>query len=349
MKRTLGELAELVSGEVRGDRTRTVQQVRTLSEATEDDLSFLSQARYLDDALASRAGALLARAEAADKLPQDLILVENPSLALSQVLSHFAPQSKHAPGVDASAVVADSASVHPSAAVGPFCVIGSGSEIGAGASIDAHVVIGEQCRVGPDCRLYSNVVLYDRSVLGSRCILHAGVIIGGDGFGYATAKGEHHKLEHLGRAVLGDDVEVGANSTIDRAVLGDTKIGDGTKIDNLVMVAHSVEVGRGCLLVAQAGLAGSARLGDGVVVAGQSGIIGHVKIGDGVVVATKSAVLGPVEEGRHVAGIPATDLADWRRQQAVIRRLPDLRSRLLRLERAADERLADERLAGEEE
>lgn len=325
----------MVSGEVRGDPARVVRRVRTLSEAGDEDLSFLTQARYLETATASAAGALLASPDAADKLPQDLILVEDPSLALCKILASFAPEAERAAGAHATAFVAEGAKVDPSASIGPFCVVGRGSEIEAGAVLEAQVFVGEDCRVGSGSRLYPQVTVYDRSVIGLRCRLHAGVVIGGDGFGYATEGGTHHRLEHLGRAVLGDDVEVGANSTIDRGVLGDTKIGDGTKIDNLVMVAHNVEVGRGCLLVAQAGLAGSARLGDGVVVAAQSGIIGHVKIGDGVVVATKSAVLGPVEDGQRVAGIPATDLADWRRQQAVVKRLPQIRSRLLRLEWAA--------------
>jgi len=337
LKSTLGELAELVSGEVRGDPTRTLDGVRTLSEATSDHLSFLSDPRYIDEALASSAGALLATAEMAERLAQDLILVGHVPLALSRILAALTPGDGATPGVHATASVAEGARVSPTASVGPFCIVGTGSEIGEGALLESHVVVGEDCLVGAGSRLHPQVVLYRGSVLGERCILHAGVVIGGDGFGYATAEGTHHKLEHLGRAVLGDDVEVGAGSTVDRGVLGDTKIGDGTKIDNLVMVAHNVEVGRGCLLVAQAGLAGSARLGDGVVVAGQSGIIGHVKIGDGVVVATKSAVLAAVEAGKQVAGIPATDLADWRRQQAIMRRLPDLRSRLLRLERATGE------------
>jgi len=168
------------------------------------------------------------------------------------------------------------------------------------------------------------------------------VVVGADGFGFATSGGEHHKLQHLGRAVIEDDVEIGANSAIDRGLLGDTRIGAGSKIDDLVMVAHNVQLGRGCLLVAQAGIAGSARLGDGVTVAGQSGIIGHVEIGDGVVVATKSAVLGSVASGRKVAGIPATDHAQWRRQQALVRRLGKMRSRLLELERTVGGRQSEE-------
>lgn len=342
MKRTLGELADLVGGEVRGNAARTVSGVRTLAEAKENDLSYLSQPKYLDAALGSAAGAILASPAVTDKLSQDLVLVAEPARALCRILPLFAPPRERDPVVHQTAVVAPTAVVDPTAFIGPQCVVGEGSEIGPGVELEASVSIGRDCRVGSGCRLHPRVVLYDRSVLGARCILHSGVVVGGDGFGYASDETGHHKMEHLGRAVLGDDVEVGANSTIDRGVLGDTTIGSGTKIDNLVMVAHNVEVGRGCLLVAQSGIAGSARLGDGVVVAGQSGIIGHVKIGDGVIVATKSAVLGPVEEGEQVAGIPATDLKGWRRQQAIIRKLPDMRSRLLRLERGAVDRGGNE-------
>jgi UDP-3-O-[3-hydroxymyristoyl] glucosamine N-acyltransferase len=316
--------------------------VRTLSEAEEGDLSFLTHARYLPAARASRAGALLVAPGAAGSLSQDLILVAEPSLALAQLLEVFAPPSPSRPGVHATAVVAPGAVVDPRATIGPFSVVGEGSVIGSGTVLESHVAIGDDCEIGPDCRLYSHVTLYARSILGARCILHAGVVVGGDGFGYATTDSGHRKLLHLGRTVLEDDVEVGSNSTIDRGLLGDTRIGAGTKIDNLVMVAHNVDVGPGCLLVAQAGIAGSASLGKGVIVAGQSGIIGHVKIGDGVTVATKSAVLGPVEAGQQVAGIPATELSKWRRQQALVRRLAEFRRRILRLERGAGDGPSEE-------
>ena len=321
MESTLGGLADLLGGEVRGDPARVVRRVCTLEDAGPDDLSFLTLPKYLDAAAASRAGALLASSKMASRLPQDLLIVADPHLALAEVLKLFAPSAAGVAGVHPSAVVAASAVIADTATIGPLCVVGDRAEIGEGSRLGAHVVVGEDCRVGGDCMIHSQVTLYARSVIGARCILHSGVVIGGDGYGFATSGGEHHKLEHLGRTVLEDDVEIGANSTVDRGLLGDTRIGAGTKIDDLVMVAHNVQVGRGCLLVAQAGLAGSAQLGDGVVVAAQSGIIGHVEIGDGVVVATKSAVLKPVAKGRQVAGIPAIDLPKWRRQQALAGRL----------------------------
>lgn len=350
MRRTLSSLAELLGGTVRGDGAREVCRLSTLEDAGPEDLSFLHGSRYLEQAARSAAGALLVAPAVVDKLPQDLIVVEDPYLGLARLLSSFDRRRERAAGRHPTAEVAASAEVDSSARLGPFAVVGRGARIGAGASIGAHCVIGDDCRVGRDTVLHARVTLYAESVVGERCILHSGVVIGGDGFGFATAAGEHHKLEHLGRAVLEDDVEVGANSAIDRGLLGETRIGAGSKIDDLVMVGHNVRIGRGCLLVAQAGIAGSAQLGDGVVVAGQSGIIGHVKVGDGVVVATKSAVLKPVADGEQVAGIPATSLSKWRRQQALIGRLADLRSRLLRLERESRQAVADSggRLDGEE-
>ncbi len=332
MAETLASLAELVGGEARGDPARILRRVRALDAATAEDLSFLTNRRYLDQARSSKAGALLV-GEGVEGLPQDLLVAAEPYLALARILNRFTPDPEQPQGVHSSAVVSESAAISTSASIGPYCVIGERVSVGEGTRIGAHCVLGDDVVVGSGCTLHPRVTLYARSEVGARCILHSGVVVGADGYGFATSGGAHHKLPHIGRAVLEDDVEVGANSTIDRALLGETRVGAGTKIDDLVMVAHNVQVGRGCLLVAQAGIAGSARLGDFVTVAGQSGIIGHVEVGDGVVVATKSAVLQGVDKGRQVAGIPAVDLPQWRRQQALIRRLGDLRARLLRLER----------------
>lgn len=342
MAHTLGGLAELLDGRVQGDPARVVRRISTLQDAAAEDLSFLTHPRYIEAARASRAGAILCTAEAAAKLSVDALVVADPQRSLARLLSLFAPPREVRRGVHPSAVVAPSARVDAAATVGPLCVVGERSVIGEGARLEAHVVVAEDCDVGAGSVLHPHVTLYARSVVGARCILHSGVVIGGDGFGFATSDGVHHKLEHLGRTVLEDDVEVGASSAVDRGLLGDTRIGAGTKIDDLVMVAHNVQIGRRCLLVAQVGIAGSTRLGDDVTVAGQSGIIGHVEIGDRVVVATKSAVLGSVDSGRRVAGIPAIDLPKWRRQQALVGRLGDLRSRLLRLERGLAERESEE-------
>jgi len=224
-------------------------------------------------------------------------------------------------------------------------VIGAGSRIESGVVVGAHTVLGRDCRLGEETWLHPHVVLYDGTELGRRCIVHSGVVLGADGFRYSFAGGVHRKVPQVGRVVLGDDVEVGANSAIDRAGLGATRVGDGTKIDNLVQVAHNVEVGRAALLCGQAGIAGSARLGDGVVLAGQVGVSDHVTLGDGVQVAAKSAVLSDLEPGLRAAGIPAGPMREWRRQVVRVQRLEALEHRV----RILEARVADHRSKEQEE
>ncbi|MEJ2086017.1 MAG: UDP-3-O-(3-hydroxymyristoyl)glucosamine N-acyltransferase [Acidobacteriota bacterium] len=290
-------------------------------------------------ARASGAGVLLV-AKALEGWDRDFLVVDNPYLALSRILEHLHPESSAATGVHETAVVAQTAVVDASASVGPFSVIGASSRIDRGVSVASHVVIGRECEIGADSVLNPGVVLYDRTRIGARCILHAGVVVGSDGFGYAQDEGRHVKLRHLGKVVVEDDVEIGANSTIDRALLDETRIGAGSKIDNLVQVAHNVRLGKACILVSQSGIAGSTRLGDGVILAGQAGVSGHKVLGDGVQVAAKSAVFKSIEPGRKVAGIPAIDAAAWRRQQAIAARLVEIRKRLINLEKRI-ERLVD--------
>lgn len=328
----LSELAALVGGSVTGDGQRTVVAVRPLESAGPNDLSFLSNPRYKEDARNSAAGALLVSAPV-DGFDRDFLIVENPYLALAKLLDVLYPASEMVPGIDPTAVVAESADIDPTASIGPFSVVGPFCNVGPRVQIAPHVVIGADCQIGADSVLNPRVVLYERTEIGERCIFHAGVVLGSDGFGFAQSEGEHRKLKHIGRVVVEDDVEIGANTTVDRALLDETRIGAGSKIDNLVQVAHNVRLGRGCLLVSQSGISGSTRLGDGVVLAGQSGISGHKVLGDGVQVAAKSAVFKSVEAGKTVAGIPAIDAASWRRQQAIVSKLDGLRKRLIALEK----------------
>lgn len=345
----LGELAEKVGGEVRGDAERRIEGVRALPEAGPEHLSLLTDPRYRDEARESRAGALLiARGPRGEKLVHELrpgsesgtgpslLIVERPSLALSRILPLFHPERRPAPGIDPTAVVDPQAEVDPSAHVGPYAVVGAGTRLAVEVVVEAHVAIGRDCRVGEGTWLHPHAVLYDGTELGRRCIVHAGSVLGADGFGYANVGGVHHKVPQVGRVSLGDDVEVGALSAVDRGALGVTRVGDGTKIDNLVQVAHNVEVGRAALLCGQAGIAGSTRLGDGVVLAGQAGVTDHLRLGDGVQVAAKSAVFGDVEPGLRVAGIPAAPLHEWRRQVVRVSHLDDLQRRVRELERRID-------------
>ena len=342
----LGELAERVGGTVRGDPEVRIAGLGTLDRAGPEDLSFLTragaarsaaaQAEYRRRAERSAAAALLVPPEI-EVANRPLLVAADPSLALARLIALFYPAEPPAAGIHPTAVVATGCEIDPAAHVGPYAVIGAGSRIGAGAALHAHVVLGRECRVGAEAILYPHVVLYDRCEVAERSILHSGVIIGADGFGFATSGGEHVKVPQVGRAIVEADVEIGANSAVDRATLDETRVGAGTKIDNLVQVGHNVEVGRGCILCGQVGLAGSARLGDYVVMGGQAGSAGHITIGNGVQIAAKTAVFQSVDDGGKVGGIPAIDLAKWRRQAAAFSRLDELMRRVRALEKQVRE------------
>ena len=334
MEHRLADLAELVGGRVEGDPDRTVESVRTLEAAGPRDLSFLNHPRYREQALASQAGALLVAANlASEDFGRPLLVVDDTAYALSVLLNRLHPVEIPEPGVHPTAVIEPGCEVDPSAHIGPYAVIGSGTRIGARAAIHPHVVVGKGCEVGEGAVLHPHAVLYDRTAVGPGAIVHAGAVLGADGFGYATHGGVHHKVPQVGRVVLEKDVEVGANTTIDRATLGETRIGEGTKIDNLVQVGHNVQTGRHCILCGQAGIAGSTQLGNYVVLAGQAGVSGHIKLGDGAQVAAKSAALTSVEPKTQVAGIPAVELRKWRRQSVMIARLEEMSRRIRALEK----------------
>jgi len=330
----LAELAEKIGGEVKGASDRQIDGIRGLESAGPSDLSFVANPRYRKTAITSRAGALLVSPLSVD-LPHDLLVVPDPYYALAELLDIFHPKSPQVVAVHQTASVGEDAVIDPSASIGPYSVIGERSRLGAGVEIHPHVVVGSDCEIGSGTVLFPGVVIYDGVKIGERCRLHSGVVLGSDGFGYAQHDGAHVKLSHVGCVVLEDDVEIGANTTIDRALLEETRIGAGSKVDNLVQIGHNVQLGRGCLLVAQSGISGSTRLGNGVVVAGQSGLSGHLTLGDGVQVAAKSAVFKSVEAGKKVAGIPATDASSWLRQQAMVTRLVELGRRIASLERTA--------------
>lgn len=266
-----------------------------------------------------------------------LLVVEDPELGRSRALALFHPAELPRPGIHPTAAVEEGAEVAPEAAVGPFAVLGRGSRIGPGAVVGAHAVVGRDCRVGRDTVLHPHAVLYDRTELGERVTVHAGAVLGADGFGYVSRRDGHHKVPQVGRVVVEDDVEIGAVSAVDRATMGATRVGAGTKVDNLVQVGHNVEIGRGAVLCGQAGVAGSSQLGDGVVLAGQAGVGGHIRLGDRVQVGAASAAVRPVADGTVVsATVPAMEIGRWRRQVALLGRLDELFRRV----RALEERLA---------
>ena len=338
----LADLAAMVGADLVGDPDRPIDGVATLEAAGDRDLSFLTNPRYRDQARSSGAGAILvSRGISPDTLGglrADLVVCEDAHRALAHLMTVLFPVPEVEPGVHETAAVDAAADVDPAARVDAFAVVGAGSTVASGASVGAHCVIGRGCRIGVGTVLHPHVVVYDGSRIGDRVIVHSGVVLGADGFGFAAGEAAVQvRLPQVGVVVIEDDVEIGANSAIDRAMLDTTRVGRGTKIDNLVQVGHNAQIGQGCILCGQAGVAGSSRIGDRVLLAGQTGVAGHFEIGDGVQVAAKSAVFQEVPPGQQVAGIPAMPIAAWRRRSALQSRLPAMRSALRSLERRVRE------------
>ncbi len=333
----LAELAARVGGEVVGDGELHLEGVAALEEAGPAQISFFSNRKYRREFEQSRAGAVVVEPEEEVPAGRAALRVHNAYLAFAKITTLFNPPARARPEVAPEAVVHPSARVHPSAQVMPLASVGPGAEVGAGTILHPGVQIGEGARVGAGCLLYANVVVREQCVIGDRVILQPGVVIGSDGFGFAfDPEGEgqgprHFKFPQVGIVVVEDDVEIGANTCVDRAALGVTRIGRGTKIDNLVQIAHNVEVGPLSLLVSQVGISGSTKLGMGVVAAGQVGIVGHLKIGDGARIGAQSGVTNDVEAGATVAGSPARPHTAWLKNMASLDHLAEMRRELIRL------------------
>jgi UDP-3-O-[3-hydroxymyristoyl] glucosamine N-acyltransferase len=317
---SIGEIVDYVNGRYAGPRDRRVVGFAPLSQATSEHVSFLSNPRYAPQVRTTNASAVL--------VPQDIagddvrwIRVDDPYFALARVATRWFDKRPRPSGISPFASIAPSAKLGRNAAIGAFATIGDNVVIGDNVSIFQHVSIEVGANIGNNTIIYPNVVIYDGSQIGARCTIHAGAIIGSDGFGFATHDGEHHKIPQLGIVRIGNDVEIGAGTTIDRAAFGETVIDDGTKIDNLVQVGHNVKVGKYCLLVAQAGIAGSARLGDHVTMAGQSGVSGHITVADGVEIAGQAGVTSNIPEGLRVIGTPALPFRQFARIQVALRRI----------------------------
>jgi UDP-3-O-[3-hydroxymyristoyl] glucosamine N-acyltransferase len=316
----VGEIVDFVGGQYVGDRNRLVTTVAPLAEAREEHLSFLSNRKYAAQLAQTKAGAIL--------VPQNLegederwIRVDDPYFAIARIMTRWFSARPIPKGVSPKASISPSATLGTNVAVGPFTTIGDNVVIGNNVTIFQNVSIEAGSTLGDDSIIYPNVVIYDGTRIGCRCIIHAGVVIGSDGYGFALHDGKHHKIPQIGIVRIEDDVEIGAGTTIDRAALGETVIGEGTKIDNLVQIGHNVKIGKHCLLVSQVGIAGSTELGDQVSVAGQSGFSGHLKIGHRVQVAAKSAVLEDVPDDTKVMGSPAMPFNEFARRHAALKRL----------------------------
>ncbi|HZI93433.1 MAG TPA: UDP-3-O-(3-hydroxymyristoyl)glucosamine N-acyltransferase [Patescibacteria group bacterium] len=330
---TLANLAARLGGVVHGEPDLPIDGIAPLQTAGPGDLTFLANPRYLTEARATRAAAVVV-GPGVELAGKTVLVVADPYVALAALLEIFHPAKRPPPGVSPLSVVAGNCTMGTDITVMPGAVIGSGCVIGDRAVLMSGVMVGDGVSLGEDTLLHPNVVVYQGCVIGRRVIIHAGAVIGSDGFGFARDGGRHRKIPQVGNVVIGDDVEIGANVTVDRATFGSTVIGRGTKIDNLVQIGHNVQIGEDSLLVAQVGISGSTRIGKGVTFAGQSGAVGHVEIGDGVIVGAKSAVTHDIAAGAFVIGHPAIEAGLWKRAMAVFARLPELRRRLMRLEAA---------------
>lgn len=332
MRLTLQALAQKLKAQVEGDANTPITGVSSIEFAQEGDVVFAESPRYLRLAERCPAAAVIVWQDA-PSIAKPLLRVESPRLAFLKVLKLFAPAPHHPEGIDLNAVISPDAEIEEDVAIGAGCVIEAGARIGRGSVLYPLCYIGRGAQIGEQCVLYPSVTLMHGVKLGNRVIVHAGSVIGADGFGYVTVDGVHRKVPHIGTVEIGDDVEIGANVCIDRAKTGVTRIGSGTKIDNLVHIGHNVQIGENCLLVAQVGIAGSAQLGQYVVLAGQVGVADHVSIGDGAIVAAQSGVAGNLPGGQRYFGSPAREHGKQLRLMAYASRLPELFERVKELER----------------
>lgn len=337
MHLTLGELAERLDAELHGNADVVIRSVAGIREAREGDITFVANRKYEAYLSDTQASAVI--------VPPGLLLGSIPALETKdpmrtylEVLQIFEDEpDRPEPGIDATAVIAESAQIGENVAIGAHVVVEAGARIGNGATVMAGSYVGHRTIVGVDCLLYPHVVLREDVEIGNRCILHPGVVVGSDGFGFAPGPNGHMKIPQIGKVIIEDDVEIGANSAIDRATTGVTRIGRGTKIDNLVHVAHNVEIGSDSILCAQVGISGSTRLGRQVTLAGQAGLIGHIEVGDRARVGAQAGVTKSIPPEESVSGYPAINHSRAQRVYASMRHLPDL----LRTVRDLERRIAE--------
>jgi len=316
----IGQIVEFVCGEYTGPGGLSVTAVNTLREAAAGELSFLSNPRYAPQLQQTKAIAVL--------VPKQIggndvrwVRVDDPYFAMSQVVTRWFTRRRMPAGISPQASITPGAKLGRNVAVGAFAAIGDGVTIGDEVVIFQGVSVEAGAVVGDGTVLYPNVVIYEECVIGRRCVIHANTVIGSDGYGFATNRGKHHKIPQIGIVRIEDDVEIGAGTTIDRAAFGETVIGEGTKIDNLVQIGHNVKIGRHCLIVSQVGIAGSTELGDYVAVGGQSGLSGHLKIGSRVQIGGGTAVVEDTPDGSKVMGYPALPFRQFARREALLKRL----------------------------
>jgi UDP-3-O-[3-hydroxymyristoyl] glucosamine N-acyltransferase len=330
----LGKLAAELGLALDGDPDLPIRGVASLGEAGADELSFVRSSQYVAALEASRAGAVVAPVDL-EVGPRSVLRSSDPGRDFYRAARILVPPTEVPPGIDATASVAPDARVDPTAAIGPGCIVGRGAVIGARTRLHAGTVVEDAVEIGEDCELCARSVVTAASVLGDRVVLQPGAVVGGAGFGYVGGEeGGLRKAYDLGRVVLGDDVEVGANSAIDRGTLGDTRVGRGTKIDNLVQIGHNCDIGEDVIIVAQVGLAGSVRVENGAIVLAQAGVAGHKTLGERAVIGPQAGIHRDVPAGKRVAGMPERPHGTYYREMAALSRLPELIRRVRALERS---------------
>lgn len=340
MELTFSQLVVLVGGHPLTESSVRLTGLNTLGQAEHGDLSFFGNERYLPELRSTRASVILVPKDFPERFEgKGLVAVDNPSAAFAIVMKRFSPPPrKFTPGIHPTAIIDPTAKLDPnSVSIGPFVVIEAGASIGESTEIGACSYVGREAILGAHCHILPRVVIMDHSLLGARVRLHPGVVIGADGYGYECINGKHEKIDQIGIVQIDDDVEVGANTTIDRARFGKTWIGAGTKIDNQVMIAHNCVIGKHALIVAQAGIAGSTKIGDYAIIAAQAGVAGHLEISPQVVVAAQSGVTKSLTKPGQYMGFPASPAREMREILVSQRRVPDLLVRIKELEKRLTE------------
>jgi UDP-3-O-[3-hydroxymyristoyl] glucosamine N-acyltransferase len=333
----LQDIAARLECRLEGDGAIDIRGIAGIEDAGPGDLTFFTNPKYLAELRATSASAVIL-GENAEAAPCAMLRARQPYLAFARAVALFQDPWRPAPGVHRLAFVDEGVTLGDEVSIGPFAVIESGARIGARTIVHAHVTIGRQTEIGDDCVIHAGVSVRERIRLGHRVVVQDGAVIGSDGFGFARrADGTHQKIPQIGGIVIEDDVEIGANTTIDRPAVGETRIGEGTKIDNLVQIAHGVAIGRNVLLAAQVGIAGSVTIEDDVTLAGQVGVAGHITLGKGVVATAQTGIPNSVEPGEFISGYPAIPNKSWLRSSAVFRKLPELKKRVAELERRIKE------------
>jgi len=333
IKVTLEDIAKLVEGELIGDKNIPITGISGIKEAKKGDITFLANPKYESLLEATEASAIITSKFTVTS-SKPLIKTENPSFAFAKVVAMFAPHAiRHPKGISPQAFISSKAKIGKNVAVGPFAIIEDDATIGDDTIIYGSCYVGYDSKIGEKCIIYPNVSIRERIIIGSRVIIHCGTVIGSDGFGFAQVKGVQEKIPQIGTVVVEDDVEIGANVTIDRARFDKTFIGKGTKIDNLVQIAHNVIIGENCIIVAQAGISGSTTIGKGAILAGQAGLVGHITVGDGAIAAAQAGVTKSIPPHTMVSGYPARPHDVARRVNACVQNLPQLYKHIKELER----------------